>query len=254
MFIVKKEADIPCPRAKQVDPHEMPPIRPNYLPRPYAWEVFQAEQDPNNPYNLVDRARTVRESGREPDDTPQPRPQSAPPDPTATPETAAGRPTPGLPPVSAAPPPPAPLALSVQETRDLVQIVELTQQRMPARFERAGAGAAPALVVDLAYSRAFEARLRDHFAGDGLGPVLLFTASAIGPEAFHANLTFVQGHAAFHPDRDDPRQFGLLTGALGPLAAGETLLGYVVLPADVDLATPLDVYWNDRRISVALRR
>jgi carbon-monoxide dehydrogenase large subunit len=31
------------------------------LPRPYAWEVFNQQQNPNNPYNLIDAARQVRE-------------------------------------------------------------------------------------------------------------------------------------------------------------------------------------------------
>jgi len=47
---------------------------------------------------------------------------------------------------------------------------------------------------------------------------------------------------------------GLIDGSLGPLAAGGAVLGYVVLPADVDVAQPMDVYWNDRRLVATLRR
>ena len=42
----------------------MPPIRPAYLPRPHAWQVYQSQQDPNNPYNLIDRAREVRDAAQ----------------------------------------------------------------------------------------------------------------------------------------------------------------------------------------------
>ena len=230
MFIVKKEADIPCQRAKRVEPHDMPPIRPAYLPRPHAWQVFQSQQDPNNPYNLVDRARAVREAAQ-----PQP-PQE---------HRAA------LPSVSAPLAPAKPPTLDDAELRDLALIVGLSQDSLPARFERGPQGA---LNIDLAHSRAFEARLHDHFAGRSLGPVVVFSVSANAPGTFHANFTFVQGHVAFHPEPHDPHQRGILTGALGDLAAGERVLGYAVLPEGIDLSRPTDVYWNDRRISVALLR
>ena len=28
-------------------------MKPQYLPRPYGWEVFHRKNDPNNPYNLI---------------------------------------------------------------------------------------------------------------------------------------------------------------------------------------------------------
>jgi len=255
IFIVQREADIPCAAAKRVKPDEVPPIKPEFLPRPYAWEVFQQQQDPNNPYNLVDKARDVRAGELEPEEDSDlegtEQPQSAPP------PSVSSVPQPAPPPaVSAAPPAPAQLALSPQEKRDLALIVELTQQRAPAAFDRAPSGAAPALVVRLAHSQAFEARLRRFWTERGdplLGPVVLFSVEAMEPGAFWANLTFAQGHTAFHADPDDPRQLGLIDGSLGPLEAGEAVLGYVALPADVDVAQPLDVYWNDRRLVATLR-
>ncbi len=60
MYIVKKEADIPCARSKRVDPSEMPPMRPQLLPRPYTWHVDQQSRDPHNPYNLIDPAAKIR--------------------------------------------------------------------------------------------------------------------------------------------------------------------------------------------------
>jgi hypothetical protein len=252
IFIVQREADIPCTAAKQVAPDEMPPIKPEFLPRPYAWEVYQQQQDPNNPYNLVDKARDVRAGQIGPEDVTGP--------PGAEPPQSAPQPTPSSappPPVSAAPPAPAQLALSPQEKRDLALIVELTQERVPATFESASSGDTPTLVVRLAHSPAFEARLHRFWAERGeppVGPVVLFSAEAAAPGAFWANFTFSQGHTAFHANPEDPRQMGLIDGSRGPLAAGDGVLGYVVLPADVDVAQPMDVYWNDRRLVATLRR
>ena len=86
------------------------------------------------------------------------------------------------------------------------------------------------------------------------GPVVLFSVEAAEPGAFWANFTFTQGHTAFHANANDPRQMGLIDGSLGPLAVGDAVLGYVVLPADVDVAQPMDVYWNDRRLVATLHR
>ena len=60
MFIVQHESQIPCKRAKVVEPDEIPPIKPEYLPTPYTWQVYNETNDPNNPYNLIDAAREVR--------------------------------------------------------------------------------------------------------------------------------------------------------------------------------------------------
>jgi hypothetical protein len=235
IFIVQTEAAIPCERAKLMEPHEVPPVRPEYLPKPYTWHVYGESVDPNNPYNMIDSARKVRElqnSG-------------------AAPETA-------LPQVGAAPPPvarpqreirslaPETLGLTDGEIRDLFLIVELSQGRAPASFVKETAGGLERMRVSLAYSQSFQERV-DAAWGSAQGRVLLFTVVAQANEAFHGNLTFTQGHFAFQPDRDDPRQLGVLHGRLGALTSGETLLGYVVVPADVDLTAPADVYWNDRR-------
>lgn len=242
MFIVKRKADIPCKQSKQVEPHDLPPIRPNYLPKPYGWQVFQNKQDPNNPYNLIDRAEVIRNAGE----------PIAPERTDAAPTT---RPEPvrqaALPPISNSRPGASrALDLSPVERRDLSLIVELSQERSNARF----AGQDTPLVVELAHSRSFQERLHAHYANEALGPVVLFRAAATTPADFHANFTFVQGHAAFHPRGADPRHLGLLEGELGSLDAGEMVLGYAVLPRETDLAKPIDIYWNDRRISVELTR
>jgi hypothetical protein len=257
MFIVKKEADVPCPDAKLVAPHEMPPIRPTHLPRPYAWEVFQRKQDPNNPYNMVDTARQVREGEMSPEDAAGPEtapgPQSPPTQHSATTApVATATPTQPLPPVSAASPPSRPLELSPEERRDLALIVELSQQRVPVGFAQPSE-TSPALRVRLAHSQAFQARVHASRGGPAAGPVVLFRAEAVAPGAFYANFTFAQGHTAFHPNPEAAHQLGVIEGSLGPLAAGQSVLGYVVLPAHLDVAQSMDVYWNDHRLVATLR-
>ena len=64
IFIVQRISAIPCADAKQVDPSDVPPLNPELLPRPYGWEQFRGRQDPNNPYNVVDSAPTVKRVGR----------------------------------------------------------------------------------------------------------------------------------------------------------------------------------------------
>lgn len=256
MFVAQNERDAPCAEYKEVGANEVPPIRPQYLPRPYQWEVFHARQDPNNPYNLVDGAKAVRESGAAPPEDEPLTPEAQLPDrqePSAAPppQVAAAPPAPPLPPA----PRRVELMLSAEEKRDLALIVELSQERAPATLSRE-TGGQTTLVLRLAHSPAFQGRLQAAAAYVGRplnGPVVLFTAEAAAAASFHANLTFAQAHTAFHPERDDPGQFGLVDGRLGALAAGERVLGYVVLPPDVDPSSPLDVYWNDRRLVTTLR-
>jgi hypothetical protein len=81
---------------------------------------------------------------------------------------------------------------------------------------------------------------------------VLFRAEARSAGAVHGNLTFVQGHVAFHPDLANPDQFGVIDGALGELAAGQRVLGYAVLPAHLDPSAPVDIYWDDRRTTATL--
>jgi hypothetical protein len=257
IFIVRSAEQIPCADAKRVEPDQIPPLRPHYLPRPYAWERFQERQDPNNPYNVMDSG-----NGAKP-----PEAATAPPAPSAPPAleragNAAGASAPPMASAGVAPTVPATpvtarvadLALSNDEIRALVAIIELSQERAPATIEEPAEGD-PALLIRLAHSPAFEARVREAWAAAGRpleGPVVVFTAEARHAVAFQANLTFAQGHVAFHPDHGDPRQFGILRGHQGALGEGEIALGYVVLPEATDPATPIDVYWNDRRITATL--
>jgi hypothetical protein len=244
VFIVRTVQQIPCPRAKQVDPSDVPPLRPHYLPSPYTWQVWKEAQDPNNPYNLIDAARQIRgldgASGgaRESLATPPVADTSEAPAPVAADRTWSG---------------PLDLGLSDDELRSLFLIVELAQERAPAQFARDSADGRGILRVALAHSAAFEERLRAAWASrGGLGGsrVLLFTVLSKRPEPFHPNFTFVQRHLSYQPDAGNARQLGVLQGRLGALEADEVVLGYVVLPDAIDLVEEMDVYWNDRRTTV----
>jgi hypothetical protein len=266
IFIVQDRSSIPCPAAKEVDPNEIPPVRPEYLSRPYAWQVYREGANPNNPYNLIDAARRVRElRGNMPGGAPAPG--------TGTTELAprgafgapggvmgAGPTPPPGPGVATAPPgwaaptsPSAPaLALSEDDVRDLFLIVELSQRAAPGRFVKEDVQGEPSLEVSFAWSSAFEARYREAVPRGG-GPVLLFSVLAHRPESFHPNFTFVQGYETFTPASDDPTQLGFLEGAPGELPAEGVALGYVVLPSRMDPGEAFDLYWNDRRIETRLR-
>lgn len=247
IFIVRDANRIPCPGAKQVDPNDVPPLNPEMLPRPYGWEVFDRQNDPNNPYNMVDAAPHPEAANSGMRHEPVPAPAEEPPRQEERQEVT-------LPPVALAPPS-LEVGLSGPELEALGRIVDLMQERAPATLVRAGAEAQGLAELRLARSASFEARLHEALGRYGVpapGPVLLLRAVAGAPDRFYGNLTFVQGHLAFHPDTGNPAQFGVLEGELGELAAGGQVLAYAVLPEHVDLAEPLDIYWDDRRIRATL--
>jgi len=265
IYIVQRAEAIPCRDSKQVRPEEVPPLKPEMLPQPYGWEVFNRRNDPNNPYNLVDTSRAVRGEPPAPMADPtseaptteiQPREEWVPDRPVAGQQASV---QPFLPPVASGLPEAAPafdLGLAPDEVRDLALIVEYSQRRAPATLVRGADANPPRLVVRVAQSPSFEARLRDASLRTGRplgGPVVLFSAIAAGDEAFYANLTFVQNHLAFRPDAAVSEELGLIEGRLGKLGPDEAVLGYVVLPPTMDLSQPMDIYWDDRQITATLR-
>jgi len=248
IFIVQSASDIPCKKAKRIEPHEVPPVRPENLPRPYLWEVHREKLDQNNPYNLVDRAEQMRKLGATSDPSEAPSPSGALASRGATPPPVSSAP----PPAPAKPlPPSAQIGLTDGELRDLFYLVELSQEHVPATFTSPTQGGAEGMRVSFAYSQAFEQRLRA--ATTPRGNALLFSVQSAAPGQFQPNFTFVQGHTTFTPRREDPSQLGVLQGHAGAQNAKDLALGYVVLPPEIEIAKPIDVYWNDSRLAATFR-
>jgi hypothetical protein len=249
VFIVQRAADIPCSNARRVEPSQVPPLRPENLPRNYLWEVYREKQSENNPYNLVERAERVRGGLAQ---------GAAPPPQIGVTPSPAPQPEPALPQVAAAPPSSAPavpakadLGLTDGELRDLFYLVELSQKGVPASFVEE-AGGSEAIRVSFAHSQAFEQRVRDGIGADGT--VLLFSVQPSQRQRFQPNFTFVQGQTAYRPQPGRERELDVLVGTLaGDLAPEDLVLGYAVLPRSIDPSRPVDLYWDDRRIAVTFR-
>jgi hypothetical protein len=251
MYIVPRSELIPCRDSKQVDPTEVPPIRPEYLPQSYGWEVFNRQNDPNNPYNLIQSEPAPAPSESRPSENARGErraPSGEPAPETARPTLAAVRNVPE----AVSPPDKSALQLEDPEAEDLAKIVELSQQRAPASIVADGSEGR----VQLARSAAFEQRMREYLGRLGrssAAPVVLFVADTESGGSFYGNLTFVQSGVAFHPSSEDPLQLGVIRGRLGPLEDGGRTLGYVVLPENVDLSRPIDIYWDDRLVTATLQ-
>ena len=250
IYVVQHEQQIPCKRSKQVEPSEIPPVRPEYLPKPHTWEIWAEQHDPNNPYNVVDQARQVRAlsasgAAGAPGAAPGGRADLTG---DAATESAALASAGGAP--SAHEVGPRALGLGEQDLADLFAIIELSQERVPAHFERETAAGDGVSRVAFARSRAFEERLlgaQDAPAGSAGGQVLLFSARSNRPQEFWPNFTFVQEHNTFQPDASNARQLSVLQGHLGQLNEGEVVLGYIVLPAAMNLdGHDVQIYWDDR--------
>ncbi len=237
-FVVARRADAPCRRPKFVDSaEELPPLRPEYLPRPYGWLVDQESRNPNNPYNLVDAARKLRGQQEE----------------RAEGEGEAGSESPRSDELTggeAASEASTPIALDHQELRDLVQVVVLRQELAPATFHVQDAQGRDALLIRLAYSAAFEESVRSQ--SGGTGRVIAFVARAVHESEFHPNFLVIQDGVTQRPDPEDPAELGLLAGEPGALTPGTLVVGYFRMPERFDPRRPLSIYWNDRSLDVTL--
>ena len=238
-FIVHRRQDVPCARAKLVPPSELPPLRPELLPRPYNWHVDQEARDPHNPYNLIDSAQKIRalRSGDSP--------RGPNPHPMATRSETPSR---------AAEPAPNPRAgLSEPELADLIRLVELRQRVAPATLSIDNLQGREQLEIQLAHSQAFEARLLPLLGhGPGERRVLLFTARSAVESEFHPNFLVVQEALTFRPEPARALEVGFLLGEPGPLAREAPALGYLVLPARFDPERAMDLWWNDRSFTTVL--
>jgi hypothetical protein len=271
VFVVSRPEQAPCAGARFVDPSDLPPLRPQYLPRPYLWHVDQQLRDENNPYNLVERAAALRElrtrgssagstAAQPAQASTQPAPAPAPaqgqrgPQPRAEAAFTAGR-RPGATALTAPQPsaPSAPLRVfSDTELRDLTQLIALGQELAPASLVVSDAAGAEQLTLRFAHSSGAEARLRAELR-QPRAQLVLFSARAARALEFHPNFLFAQDGATFRPDPQDRAQGGFLLGAAGPLPQGELRLGYLLLPERFDLRRPLQLWWNDRQLEVTLQ-
>jgi hypothetical protein len=253
-FIVQSRDSIPCANPQLADPSDLPPVRPYLLPRPYTWYVDQEARNPNNPYNLLETAKRIREAraGVTPEaagGAPAPVPGQGP----------AMQPTQGAAGFAAQAPTTqsfaetAPVTLADDELRDLVRLISLRQDASPATLRVDDVHGAHTLDIELAYSAAFEAFA---LATLGLDPsahrVLVWSAQSERAADFHPNFFVVQSGRTFRPDPRNTAELAFLLGAPGKLPAGEMAVGYLVMPANFDPAHPLEVFWNDRSIEAVL--
>ena len=249
-FVVARKEDAPCPSPKFIQASDLPPLRPQYVPRGYIWSIDQQERDPNNPYNLVDRARAMRElkNGQQPGGETagigaQERTGVAA-TPSAAVATGSTRP--------ASDPTPS-FVLPDDELRDLVRLIALRQEVAPATLPIDDARGAGLLEIRYAYSPAFEARAHTAL---GLDPertrVLLFSARSDAATEFYPRFFVVQDSVSFRPDPDKRSELGFVLGMPGAMEPGLLSIGYLVVPRRFDPAQSLTVWWNDRRLDVTL--
>lgn len=253
IFVVQDEAAIPCARARRVDPEDLPPIRPEYLPRPYTWLVDQETRNPNNPYNLVETAAKLRaaragtlesggasENGSAPAQAlPLATGAGAPPEPAVAPAT---------------PQAPFGLGLDEAEATDLAKLVLLRQQVAPAEIVVEDIHGAEELRIQLAWSEGLETRVLDALGGPaGEHAVVAFLVRTRAPVEFHPNFFAVQGPLTFRPDPARRGELGFVIGAAGAQPEGSVALGWFLLPARFDPAQPIDLWWNDRSVTATLK-
>ena len=241
-FIVSRKASAPCARARFVDdPSDMPPLRPELLPRPYTWTLDQRARDPNNPYNLLEATRKMN-ARHEP--TPAPSAEQTAPEP----QVAAVPPTR----VQAGSPEPLSLPLHEDEVRDLVRLVTLRQEVAPATFTVEDIHQQPQLLVRLAHSQSFQDRVLD-VLGQSDKHVLLFSVRSVQAGEFYPNFFLVHEGVTFRPDPEDSHEVGFIVGDRGELEAGYLALGYLIIPQRFDPSQPLEIWWNDRSLVGVLR-
>jgi hypothetical protein len=247
-FIVQDRAQVPCARARFVESSEMPPLRPEYLPKPYGWLVDQQLRNPNNPYELVETGRKIREAHAP---APSPAGEAAHSEPGAA---SAVTPASETIPPAAEPARSVQLSLGDADLRDLVEVIALRQELAPAEFLVRDALGAETLRVQLAHSAAFETRVLEATGRPASEwRVVVFAANALAAGEFRPNFFVVQDGATFRPDPADPGEVGMLLGEPGALEQGTVAVGYFAFPARFDPARNLEIYWNDRSIDVALR-
>jgi len=238
VFIVKRASDVPCRRAKLVDPSEVPPLRPELLPNPYTWMIDQQSRDPHNPYNLIDAAEKIR-ALRAGESVPQKNQAAIGPGQAPAPQVTA--------------PSPATVRFSESQLRDISRLVALRQRLAPAKLRIEDVHGREQLEIEMAFSPSVEgqvlAALRE---SSGKRRVLMFAARSMAADEFYPNFFIVQGAMTFRPDPARGQEVGFLIGEAGALAPSERVVGYLMIPAKFDPSQPMDLWWNDQSVSAVL--
>jgi hypothetical protein len=239
-FIVQDRSSSPCPNARFVHPSDLPPLRPEMLPKPYMWYVDQEQRDTNNPYYLVEQANKMRALRAQQARAAKGQPQARNVDGTA--------------PVSAPAVSGPQLELDERELGDMVKLIALRQNLAPATLEVKDARGEDQLRIRFAHSDSFEGRVLESIGSDpSERRVLAFYARATTETDFEPNFLVVQNGRTFRPDKSDAEEVALLVGEAGTIEAGLLVMGYVVVPADFNPSRPLEIYWNDRSLVTTLR-
>ncbi len=236
VFIVHRKADIPCARAKLAEPSDIPPLRPELLPRPYPWIVDQEARNPNNPYNLLEAAEAVRalHSGEAKTESNEA---------GSAPVKAASRPAPS----SRGP------ALAADELEALLELVDLRQDVAPATLRAEDAIGRGRMEVRFAYSHSLERSVLRWFGQDPTqSRVVIFSVRALEAGEFYPSFFFLQDAEGFRPDPAESEEVGFYIGSAGSLDPGEIRLGYAILPGRFSPDRPIELWWNDRRIEATL--
>jgi hypothetical protein len=246
-FIVQQKKDAPCRNPHFVHPTEMPPLRPDLLPKPYMWYVDQEHRNTNNPYYLVQQAQRLRALRAEQAQAalaPKARTVAGPPSGAGVDGTEVAAPQVHRP----------DFGFEDSELGDLVKLIALRQNVAPATLAVKDAHGRDEMRIRFAHSDGFEQRILRQLGSDpSQHRVLAFYARAVMDTKFHPNFLVVQDGRTFRPEKSDPDEVGILVGDAGTLDGGLLVLGYVVIPASFHPARPLEIYWNDRSLRTTLR-
>jgi hypothetical protein len=148
------------------------------------------------------------------------------------------------------------LTLPSDERRDLALLVDLSQRDTPAIVGYTNDGYTTA-VLQIAHSRAFEAKLRARqraAANFPSGPILVYSLEPANADLVATRLSFSQGGRGYRPGTGDPRELGWIDDEDARTRSGSRRLGYIILPKFFELSRPLVVFWGDAVVAATLRR
>jgi hypothetical protein len=143
--------------------------------------------------------------------------------------------------------------MSEDELRDLARLIVLRQQIAPAELTVEDVRGRPQLLLRYAYSPSFEERASAALGLDkARSRVLLFSARSEAEVEFFPNFSVIQDGVSARPEPSRREELGFVLGAPGTMASGLVSIGYLVVPARVDPSRPLDLWWNERKLTATL--